>query len=71
MRHIVCVSVSSSIGGSGVPVVIVFVYTLRVSMWYPQPLTFGEWDRKQGSQEGNQKPLLFNLIHFCAVRIFL
>ena len=37
------VSVSSSSRGSGVPVVIVFVYTLRVSVWYPQPLTFGEW----------------------------
>lgn len=37
------VSVSSGGRGSGVPLVIVFVYTLRVSTWYPQPLTFAEW----------------------------
>ena len=36
-----CILGSSS-GGSFVPVVIMFVYTLKVSKWYPQFLSSGE-----------------------------
>ena len=66
---------SSSTSSSGVCVAVVFVYTSRESVEYPQLLTSGEWGGGWEARPSERKSRTFTfysyITHFCAVRIFL